>query len=310
VRTIAARHARREDAPGMYRKLLVGYAPDRHGADALALGRVLASTGSVEEVLVVEARKGSDDASPAEGLANGWPPGVRVTPRVVSGDSPVHAISSTADSEGADLVVLGTSHRGFAGRLLAGTTAGALFPDAHWPVVIAPAGYAEEPPPLREIGVGYDGSSESRTAMRWAVALAGAFGAEVRLIAVVQPPPPAETWSPGVPTSTWEEGFAVEQSLEAAELMREGMRRELEAAQADAGEGRTESVVVVGDARQELRDAAADVDLLVVGSHREGRIAGALSHSVARGLAHSSPVPLAVVPAEIHEEVANAPHDD
>jgi nucleotide-binding universal stress UspA family protein len=295
--------------PRVYRKLIVGYAQNRHGADALALARLLASAGPVEEVLIVEAEHGSGEKARDAALrrleplaSSGWPSGVRVSPHVVSGESPVEALSSTADREGADLLVLGTSHRGFAARMLMGTTAGAIFPDAHWPVVIAPLDYADGSPSLRTIGVALDRSSESRPALDWAIAVATAFSAELRLISVVEPPPaPVETWGASVPGSTWDAGFSAQQSLEAVEVMREGTRRELEAAQAIAGKDRAETVVIVGDARTELREVAADLDMLVVGSHGEGRVLGAMTRSVTRGLAHSSPVPLAVVPPTIRE---------
>src|SRR4051812_16618769 len=122
----------------MYRKLLVGYAADRHGEDALSLARVLASAESVAEVLIVEARHesrfGTADGGARRAAAErrlapttiGWPAHVDVSARVVAGQSPAAALSATADQEGADVLVLGSSHRGFAGRVLIGTTASSI----------------------------------------------------------------------------------------------------------------------------------------------------------------------------------------
>ena len=290
----------------MYRKLLIGYAADRHGDDALALGRLLASRETVEEVLVVEMSRESAHAT--ENLTAGWPPRVRVSSHVVSGSSPAHALSSAMDDEQADVLVLGSTHRGFTGRLLAGTTAGSIFPEARWPVVIAPPGYAEESPSVRKIAVAYDGSKQSEAALSWAVTVASAFSAAMRLVAVVEPPPPpVETWGAGVPAETWDSGFTAQQSIEAFEAMREGMRRELGAARESVAQGEVETVVLEGDPRVGLREAAEDADMLVVGSHGSGRVAGALMRSVSRGLAHSCPVPLAVVPAGVREEASPSP---
>ena len=285
----------------MFRKLMVGYAPDRHGDDAIALARMLASADPVEEVLIVEAADEDTSADHLDPLTTGWPPHVAVTARVESGAPPDRTLTATADSERADVLILGASHRGWGGRLLKGTTAGSIFPHASWPVVIAPEGYAEASPSLRSVGVGFDGSGESDAAMRWAAGVASTFSAEIRLVAVVQPPPPVETWGVGVPASAWDAGISAQQTGEAIEAMREGVRHELAAARQSLGGDHTDSVVTVGDATHELREAAKDLDLLVVGSHGEGRIAGALMHSVSRGLAHSCPAPLAVVPPGTRE---------
>lgn len=285
----------------MYRKMVVGYAPERHGADALALAQVLASPGAVEEVLIVQV------ASHPEPIDAAWPEHVRVSTRATSEGSPAEALRSAADSEHADLLVLGSTHRGFGGRLLMGTTAGSIFPDARWPVVIAPDGYAESPAALHTIGVAYDGSAEAQAALRWGAALAAAFSAKMRLLAVVSPPPPpAEVWGPSVPADTWSSGLSTGQSIDAVDAMREHMLRELADARASIHQDDAQTAVIVGDPRYGLREAAEELDMLIVGSHGSGRVTGALMRSVSRGLAHSCPVPLVVVPGggEAPEEPA------
>src|SRR3954447_6023073 len=138
VRTIAGPLPAARTSGGMYRKLVVGYATDRRGADAIALTRLLASARSVEDVVIVEASHGhrfsgshGEAGTPSAerdigSLGEGWPPDVLVSPRLVSGASPAAALASAADEVEADLLVLGSSHRGFAGRVLAGTTAGGI----------------------------------------------------------------------------------------------------------------------------------------------------------------------------------------
>jgi nucleotide-binding universal stress UspA family protein len=101
-------------------------------------------------------------------------------------------------------------------------------------------------------------------------------------------------------------GLALQQGTEVAELMHERVERELEAARASTGLDHVETVLMTGGARHELREAAEDLDMLVLGSHGDGRVAGVLRGSVSRRLAHSCPVPLAVVPVGVSEAGTDA----
>ena len=149
---------------------------------------------------------------------------------------------------------------------------------------------------VNKLAVAFDGSKEARAALEWASGVAAAMAAQLRLVAVVAPPPaPIDTWAASVPGEAWDSGLSYTQTAEAIDALREHMERELSAAAASAGPA-TATAAVVGDPRQQLHDIAAEVDMLVVGSHRRGRISGALSGSVSRGLAHSCPAPLAIVP--------------
>jgi nucleotide-binding universal stress UspA family protein len=292
----------------MYRKILVGYAADRHVEGALSLAHLLATNGSVEEVLVLEVRKdagfaGSAPPIPRDAHGNrltaesNWPDGTKVTHRLASGRSPAETLSAIADEEGADILVLGATHRHALGRLVFGTTAGTLLPGAKWPVVVAPDGYSKAPASLGTIAAAIDGSEQSAAALSWAVALAKAFDAKLRLLTVVESPPPVETWGADVPAETWAAGLSPEQTDRVTAAVKERVRPELTAAESALGEGNAEVVTIVGDAQHELRNAAEDVDTLVVGSHGSGRSPAAVLGSVSQGLARSCPAPLAVVPA-------------
>jgi nucleotide-binding universal stress UspA family protein len=287
----------------MFRKIMVGYVAGERGADALALARVLASAESVRDVLIVEAQPVSGkrhEGEPGEARARlttqDWPPGVKVGVKPEHGESTAQTLAAVADREAADLVVLGSTHRGFAGRVLMGTTAGSLLPEATCTVVVAPAGYARSPAPLGEIALAYDGSDEAQAALEWAADVASAMSAHLRLVGIVAPAPPIDTWAAGVPAETWSGGLSYAQTVEIADAQRERMSRELEAAAASVGTATTATTTVVGDPQRELRSAAEEVDMLVVGSHRHGALASVLFGSVSRGLAHSCPAPLAVVP--------------
>jgi nucleotide-binding universal stress UspA family protein len=272
----------------MYRKIVVGYKADRHGEEALALARLLSTAKSVDDVIIAHADGGSSDAI----LTRGWPRHVSV--RAVPGSSSADAFRAIADEQGADVIVLGSTHRGFVGRTLRGTTADHLDPGPGRAIAVAPTDFRQAAG-LRRIGVAFDGSDGAGAALAWAVDLASQFSAGLRLIGVVEPPPPpVETWGGSVPGEIWADGFAPTQEAAVVEAIRDRMRAELEAARASVGRSDVETATHVGDTVQELRRAAADLDMLVVGAHERAGLASSFG-SVSRGLSHSCPAPLTVV---------------
>ena len=279
---------------------MVGYRPDSHGEDALALARLFASARLVREILIVQVLDGAgsaEDERRVASLAKGWPSEVSVSARTLRGESVAESLHAAAEEERADALVLGATHRGLAGRILRGTTAGHLSPEASWPLLVAPEGFRDAKGTLRKIGVAYDASDESQSALDLAVGLASRVAAGLRLIAVVEPPPaPVETWAGSVPAEAWADGLAAVEAANALDAVREQKRRDLAAARASIGPTAVETQTIVGDAVHELREAARDLDLLVVGSHGRGRVDSLLMGSVSRGLVDSCPAPLAVVP--------------
>jgi nucleotide-binding universal stress UspA family protein len=282
----------------MYRKIVVGYRRGERGPDALALGRVLAGSGPVEEVLVVEVlpTHGSHqrDVLPG-GVTDDWPPGVRVGARAEHGESAAQTLTAVAEREQADVVVLGSTHRHFPGRILGGTTAGSILPKTRCPVVVAPVDYAISPAPLDDIAVAFDGSDEARAALDWAAGVAAAASARLRLVGVVSPPVPIDSWGANVPSEAWSSGLSYTQAVDVSDALRERMDHELADAAKSAGCA-TDVATIIGEPARELRDVAAEVDMLVVGAHRQGPLSAALFGSVSHGLAHSCPAPLAIVP--------------
>src|SRR3954447_18691204 len=135
----------------MYRKIIVGYKADRHGEDSLALARVLSSPDSVQHVFVVQAGDDSSDGPGERDVSAGWPAHVSVSVRAAAGSSPAEALGSMAAELGADLVVLGSTHRGFVGRILLGTTADHIAADSDLTFVVAPEGF--QGTAIRKIGI-------------------------------------------------------------------------------------------------------------------------------------------------------------
>jgi nucleotide-binding universal stress UspA family protein len=119
-----------------------------------------------------------------EGLANArWGPSPAVS------TDPGLGLHELAEREGCDLLVVTASRRSALTRVLLGardrrpTLEG--LPCA---VAVAPTGYCGRAAALREIGVGYDGSRESRHALACARRLAAGVGARVSACAALPRP--------------------------------------------------------------------------------------------------------------------------
>lgn len=143
-----------------FARILIGYPPTEQGGDARALGVDLASACG-GEVQTLNAPS-----------------------------SPARALHDTATSARADLIVVGSSHRGPVGRVLLGSVAERLLSGAPCAVAIAPRGYAgRESRRLQRIVVAFDGSPEAHPALGTACALAGRTRGSVRALTVIEPPP-------------------------------------------------------------------------------------------------------------------------
>src|SRR4051794_25092198 len=98
--------------------------------------------------------------------------------------SPAAGLNEEAVSLNAALVVLGSSNRSVLGRVLLGGTDDRLLSGSPVPVAVAPHGYADRETACALIGVGFDGSPESRQAAEWAAELANRRGASLQVIAI------------------------------------------------------------------------------------------------------------------------------
>ncbi len=140
------------------------------------------------------------------------------------------------------------------------------------------------------ITVGIDDSEGARRALRWAIDLAAATGANIKAVHVF---PRFLSWIDGDLTID-----ELEQSREGA--MR-AASRELDAVLADVLGDRTDVLVlpdvVLGDPAQSLVEQSGDTDLLVVGSRGRGGLRGLLLGSVSRRCTESARCPVVVVPA-------------
>jgi nucleotide-binding universal stress UspA family protein len=141
--------------------------------------------------------------------------------------------------------------------------------------------------------VGIDGTPAGVAALSWAAEEARVRGARVLAVAVSTPPPVLANGSGMATAMTGQSVFDDEQLVDAAAAWL------VEAiATLPVEQGQTvRRQVVRGDAGAVLLEAAAEADLLVLGNHGRGGIAGALLGSVAQHCAHYASCPLVLVPA-------------
>lgn len=287
----------------MYRKIIVGYDGSDQARDGLALSRLLART--TEATLLVTHVFKRDVP-----LASGWEKyeeamrlnaeklfsgaasmleDVEVETRAIGSSSAAWGLQDLAEAEGADLIVLGSSHRGRVGRVLMGTVSDRLFHGAPCAVAVAPRDFRDRTDgALRVIGVAFDGSPESKAALAAAVRLGEKASTTLRIFAVAESD--IFLGYTGTPLADYRtELFRAQKEHLQREIAKalEGLPRELRA----AGE------VLSGDAAETLASKAEEgIGLLVLGSRGYGPVRRVLLGSVSSKLARSTPCPLLVVP--------------
>ena len=184
-------------------------------------------------------------------------------------------------------MVVGSSHRGRAGQVLAGNLALRLLNGLDRPLAVAPAGYSERDAQLRTIAVGFDGSPEAHAALGAAGSLAQGSGAEVEVIGVA---PPYADLTPSPWAFAW--GAApVRDDLD------ERRRGRLESAAGGLPYGvRHATELHTGAPAVVLLDAAHSHDLLILGSRGYGPARRVLLGSVSGRIVREAACPVLIVP--------------
>lgn len=273
----------------MYQKVLVGVDGRASGRDAIALAsQMLDRDGEMTLVHVVVA-----GAKPPHMVPAGLEEADRATARellekeraetgvdgaivVVDAPTPGAGLHSEAERRASDLIVVGSCHRGLFGRALLGSDTRAALNGSPCAVAVAPVAYADHAQPFSSIGVGYDGSPESESALAIARALAARTHARIRALRVVGLPaysyPGAAVWV----------GPAIDELLKAAGA-------EMAALPGVDGQAR------YGFAGEELAAFSQEVDLLIVGAREYGPV-GRLMHGSTSGyLQQHARAPLLVI---------------
>jgi nucleotide-binding universal stress UspA family protein len=285
--------------------IIIGFDGSDCGEDALALGLVLCrATGATPVVAAVYPEQypigvGRVDAEwvaymreHAEELLGRarrvLGDGVAADYRAVSAASESRGLHELAEQERAEVVVVGSTHRGPLGRTYPGSTGDRLLHGSAWPVAVAPRGLREDPPPaLHTVAVAFLDTPEAHEALDFAAALARRAGARLRLLSVV--PSRAEVFAPVVGRDA---------ELAFASRAREVFQAALDGALAGlAGRVEASGELLEGDVVDALATVdRRDADLLVCGSRGYGPIRRVLLGGVSSRLLRRAACPLLVVP--------------
>jgi nucleotide-binding universal stress UspA family protein len=279
----------------MYRKIVVGYDGSDQAKDALAFGRQVANATGAELVLagvfvVAPMWHGVDPVIRDQEAAftrelETAAKSVDALVEPVRSTSPARGLHEAAEDTGADLIVVGSAHRGRVGQALAGSVGAALLHGSPCAVAIAPRGYRDEAvTSIRAITAGFDGSPESGIALDVATDLARATGAKLQLVSVAEVPV-VGTGKGGA--SGW---HALKEALE------EQTRGQLAAARNQIPDDiEVEATLISGDPVEALASVAGTPGaLLLLGSRAYGPLHRVLLGSVSRGLIRLAPCPLIV----------------
>lgn len=189
-----------------------------------------------------------------------------------------------AASSDAAMLVLGSRGRGGFARLLLGSTSTQCATHATVPTVVVPADV--EPVDSQRLLVGFDGSSNSMAALRWAVRFAAPGTTVVA----------AWVWD-ATPLAVGSDAFFFP---DASDLAAERFHHLVEpvALEAEARGVELEREFIRGTPRAALAHHAEDVDLVVLGARGHGAVGSAILGSVSTWVLHHVHRPIAVIPCD------------
>ena len=271
----------------MFDTVLVGIDEYGRGRDAIALAqRLVSPRGKLifANVHPGYASLGKGDNGEFEAVERGLAlgllnavirdSGVRAEARCLGADRIGNGLHRLAESTGADLLVLGSSHEGQHGRVWLRDAVRRAINGAPCAVAVAPLAYADLGTPITQIGIAYNGSEESRVALAAGSALADDLHATATVFEALVPP-------------------LFDGQPEAAEVMiREFERTARERITDETGLG---ACTAAGDAVEELALFSGSVDLLIVSSRDFGPIGRLVHGSTTHGLLGYARSPLLIL---------------
>ncbi|HEX5192038.1 MAG TPA: universal stress protein [Solirubrobacteraceae bacterium] len=273
----------------MFDNLIVGIDGRPGGRDALRLAKQLAGDDARVTLAYIYGTRQGPPGSGSMLIADQHRAAIEMLQREGRGAHPDATIACRRDPSagrglhqvvedlGADLLVVGSSHRGAVGRILLGDDTRAALLGAPCATAIAPRGHASGGA-IDRVGVAYDATADSERAL----ACARLLGARLAV--------PIQTrWVIDLEDVRRQAPLPADWPAARVQLVQQAQRR------LDALDGIT-GRAVAGGTREELLEFAHDVDLLVVGSRGLGPIDSFVHGSISSYLERHIDSALLVLP--------------
>jgi nucleotide-binding universal stress UspA family protein len=284
----------------MFKNVLVGVDGRSNGRDAIALASRLRDPDGKLTLAHVHRSETEEERDDSRKLLEAERIAADVEAELVSvvSRSPGRGLHVQAETQGADLLVVGSCHRGAFGRAMLGDDTRAALNGAPCAIAIAAVGYAERLTPFSRIGVAYNSSPESNAALAAAREIAAPTRASVNALEVVSLT--VYSFAGIMPP-------AIGESIDT--FLQEGNKR----LQKLPG---VEGHAAYGIPREELAAFGDQVDILVVGSRSYGPIRRMVLGSTSAYLERHARCSLLIVPRgasaarngqEPHRDARHAP---
>ena len=206
---------------------------------------------------------------------------------VVADPSPARALMRVAAAAKTELVVIGSSHGEFTGRLRPGSTAWRLLQGAPCAVVLAPQGHRLRPhSTCNRVTAAFDGSPGGYAALSTAARIANAMEQRLRVVRVFEADAAAPPWLPDSP------GY-LRLASDAERAARSALER------AVSGHPGAEVAFLAGDPARELVRETEISDLLVIGSRSYGPDGVVVLGGVNDEVLRTASCPVLIVPTGV-----------
>ncbi len=289
-------------------RYIVGYAPNKHGEEAIALASALASTQDAElKIVHVLDKPAPADAAFLEeravqetraGWADEWLSdallrvcdGVRATADVTYADSVAEGLMDAARDDDAALIIVSAARNGPLKRFTIGSVANALLHASHVPVALVPSGY-ERPPRITRMTAAVGSRQGAHTLLDVAVEAAARRNVPLRLVSLI--------------ALDVDEAADPELALDAA---RSHARTVLDEAVATVGT-RTDVTATVAEGPT-IEHAVESLpwnegEIAIIGSSRLAEHRKIFMGSTANKLLRALPIPLIIVPRFVDDEASH-----